>query len=119
MSVRSRINVPGTYLFDGEQSRRGYCLNKLCMSLREPENRAVFHADEAAYCDGYGLTPAQRAAVLNRDWTALLDLGGNIFFVFKLALADGTSMQSLGGAFTGMTEAEFTAMMLAGGRSDG
>jgi hypothetical protein len=36
--------------------------------------------------------------------------------VFKLALVDDKSMQCLGGAFSGMTEAQFSAMMAAGGR---
>lgn len=119
MAARPRIDVPGTYVFDGEHSRRGYRLNKMCLSLRLPENRATFSAGEAAYCDAYGLSPEQKQAVLSRDWNRMLDLGGNIFYVFKLAMLDKKSMQYLGGEFTGMSEDEFTAMMAAGGRSDG
>lgn len=106
-------------MFDGEQSRRGYRLNKFCMSLRSAQNRAAFLAGEAAYCDAHGLLADQREAVLGRDWVRMLDLGGSIFCVFKLAMVDGRSMQYLGGAFSGVTEAEFTAMMRAGGRSGG
>lgn len=32
----------------------------------------------------YGLTAEQREAVLSRDWTRMLELGGSIFYVFKL-----------------------------------
>jgi protocatechuate 4,5-dioxygenase, alpha chain len=46
MSARATIGVPGTYVLDAEQSRRGYHLNKLCMSLRNPQNRVAFRADE-------------------------------------------------------------------------
>ena len=49
----------------------------------------------------------------------MLELGGNIFYVYKLAMMDGRSMQYLGGVFTGTSEAEFTAAMRAGGRGDG
>jgi protocatechuate 4,5-dioxygenase alpha chain len=119
MPTRSKIGVPGTYVFDGELSRRGYRLNTMFMSLRRPENRERFRQDEAAYCDSYGLTEEQRKAVLARDWTSLMDLGGNIFYLFKLAMTDRKSMQYLGGAFTGMTEEEFAAAMRAGGRIDG
>ena len=42
--------MPATYVFDAEQSRRGYHLNKLCMSLRTAEHRAAFRRDEAGYC---------------------------------------------------------------------
>lgn len=111
--------IPGTYVFDGHARRRGYRLNKMLMTFRDPAARQRFLADEPAYCDDFGLTSPQRTAVLERDWRALCDEGGSIFYVFKLAMVDGRSMQYLGGAFTGMTEDEFVAMMRAGGRTDG
>jgi protocatechuate 4,5-dioxygenase, alpha chain len=116
---RETIEVPGTYVFDGAQSRRGYRLNKLCESFRQERNRERFAQDEAAYCDSYGLTEEQRRAVLERDWKGLLDLGGNIFYVVKLAMLDRRSMQYLGGAFSGMTEEQFVQMMRSGGRRNG
>ncbi len=119
MADRPGIDVAGTYIFDGEHSRRGYPLNKLCMSLRTPANRARFAAEEAAYCEEFGLSAEQKQAVLSRDWARMLDLGGNIFYVYKLALVDQKSMQYLGGVFTGLTEDEFITMMRAGGRADG
>jgi protocatechuate 4,5-dioxygenase alpha chain len=119
MAHGSKPDVPGTYVFDAEQSRRGYRLNMLFMSLRDPANRDRFRRDEAAYCDAHGLSEQQRQAVLSRDWNRMMELGGNIFYVFKLALTDRKSMQYLGGVFAGMTEEEFVAMMVAGGRCDG
>jgi protocatechuate 4,5-dioxygenase alpha chain len=119
MATDSRFDVPGTPVFDGQTSRRGFRMNKLFMSLRFAENRERFGADEGAYCDTFGLTPEQRTAVLDRDWQAMIDLGGSIFYVYKLAMMDGRSMQYLGGVFTGMTEEEFVAAMRAGGRSGG
>jgi protocatechuate 4,5-dioxygenase alpha chain len=114
-----RFDLPGTPVFDGQTSRRGFRMNKLFMSLRSAENRERFLADEAAYCQEYGLIPEQQQAVLDRDWQAMIDLGGSIFYVYKLAMMDGRSMQYLGGVFTGMTEEEFVAAMRAGGRRDG
>ena len=108
-----------TYIFDGQMSRRGYRMNKLFMSLRDEPARKRFRADEATYCDEFGLTPEQKKAVIERDWQAMLDLGGSIFYVYKLAMMDGKSMQYLGGVFTGMTEEEFVAALRAGGRVDG
>ena len=116
---RPPIDVPGTPIFDGETSRRGFRMNKLFMSLRSAESRDRFSADEAAYCREFGLTAEQEQAVLARDWNAMIDLGGSIFYVYKLAMMDGRSMQYLGGVFTGMTEEEFVAVMRAGGRTDG
>ena len=108
-----------TYIFDGNTSRRGYRMNKMFMSLRTASARERFLGDEAAYCDAFGLTPEQKKAVVERDWQAMLDLGGSIFYVYKLAMMDGKSMQYLGGVFTGMTEEEFVAALRSGGRVDG
>ncbi|WP_214368773.1 protocatechuate 4,5-dioxygenase subunit alpha [Pseudonocardia sp. H11422] len=119
MPTESRFDLPGTPVFDGRSSRRGFRMNKLFMSLRFAGNRERFLADEKAYCEEFGLAPEQQEAVLARDWQAMIDLGGSIFYVYKLAMMDGRSMQYLGGVFTGMTEEEFVAAMRAGGRTDG
>jgi protocatechuate 4,5-dioxygenase, alpha chain len=114
-----RFDLPGTPVFDGYTSRRGLRMNKLFMSLRDAAARERFLADEAAYCDSFGLAAEQKQAVLDRDWQAMIDLGGSIFYVYKLAMMDGRSMQYLGGVFSGMTEEDFVAAMRAGGRRDG
>ncbi|MFJ3802499.1 protocatechuate 3,4-dioxygenase [Streptomyces sp. NPDC090088] len=118
MTSRSRLEPPWTYVFDGPTSRRGHQMNKLFMSLRETRAREDFLTDEDAYCRRFALSDDQTRAVLERDWRAMLGLGGSIFYVYKLAMVDGLSMQYLGGVFTGMSEAEFKAAMLAGGRTD-
>ncbi|WP_069817171.1 protocatechuate 3,4-dioxygenase [Streptomyces sp. TP-A0874] len=118
MTSQNRLDPPGTYVFDGPTSRRGHRMNKLFMSLREEAARQDFLGDEAAYCRRFELSREQTDAVLRRDWQAMLDLGGSIFYIYKLAMMDGLSMQYLGGVFTGMSEADFKAAMLAGGRTD-
>jgi protocatechuate 4,5-dioxygenase alpha chain len=107
------------YLLDLSASRRGYALNRMCGSLADEDNRRRFSEDEAAYCDAYRLGPEQKKAILERDWTAMLDLGASIFYTFKLAVLDKKSMQYLGGVFTGMSAEEFTAAMMSGGRKFG
>ena len=47
----------------------------------------------------------------------MLQLGGNIYYTFKLAIFDGRSMQYVGAAMSGVTEDSFREMMIAGGRS--
>jgi protocatechuate 4,5-dioxygenase alpha chain len=113
---REYDDIPGTFVFDGEHSRKGYTLNMFCMSLNEEANREAFRADPAAYLDRWQLTPEQRAAVEERDWLGMLRLGGNIYYVFKLAIFDGLSMQDVGGLMSHTTGEEFTEMMIAGGR---
>ena len=110
-------DIPGTFFFNGRRSREGYALNMFCMSLLKEANRDAFRADEAGYLDGYTLTVEQRAAVLGRQWIRLLELGGNIYYTFKLAACDGLSFQQLAALQTGVTEGEYLAMMIGGGRS--
>ena len=115
--MKDYADIPGTYVFDGEHSRKGYRLNMFCMSLNEAANRELFAQDESAYLEGRGLTPEQQQAVLDRDYLEMLRLGGNIYYTFKIAMFDRRSMQYVGGQMSGMTEEEFKEMMIGGGRS--
>jgi protocatechuate 4,5-dioxygenase alpha chain len=111
------LNVPGTIIFDAEQSRKGYWLNQFCMSLMRPENRTRFKADERAYLDEWEMTDEQKLAVLARDLNWCIRTGGNIYFLAKIGATDGLSFQQMAGSMTGMTEEEYRNMMLRGGRS--
>ena len=111
------LDVPGTTIFDAEQSCRGYALNQFCMSLMKAENRARFKANERAYLDEWPMTEEQKQAVLARDLNRCIALGGNIYFLAKIGATDGKSFQQMAGSMTGMSEEEYRNMMLAGGRS--
>jgi protocatechuate 4,5-dioxygenase alpha chain len=110
-------DIPGTTVFTGEQTRKGYHLNQFCMSLRKAENRVRFLADERTYVDEWPMTESQKRAVLDRDWNAALAEGGNIYFLAKIFATDGTSFPKAASAMTGVSVEEYTAMMIAGGRS--
>lgn len=110
-------DIPGTRVYTAARARKGYHLNQFCMSLMKPENRARWKADEAAYLADWPLTDDQRAAVLARDYNRLLDLGGNIYFLAKVFSTDGLSFVEAVSTMTGMSVADYQAMMLAGGRS--
>ena len=111
------LDVPGTTIFDTEQSRKGYHLNQFCMSLMQAVNRDRFKADERAYLDQWPMTEDQKLGVLSRDLNRCIALGGNIYFLAKIGATDGKSFQQMAGSMTGMTEDEYRAMMVGGGRS--
>ncbi|HVC24127.1 MAG TPA: protocatechuate 4,5-dioxygenase subunit alpha [Acidimicrobiales bacterium] len=118
MSDMSELeDIPGTTVFTAQRSRMGYHLNQFCMSLMKAENRARFKADERAYLDEWPMSEAQKQAVLARDYNAAIAQGGNIYFLAKIFSTDGKSFQEAAGTMTGMTAAEYAAMMVAGGRS--
>ena len=111
------LNVPGTTIFDADQSRKGYWLNQFCMSLMQADNRTRFKQDEDAYLAEWPMTDEQRAAVRARDLNWMMRTGGNIYFLSKLGATDGLSFQQMAGSMTGMTEQQYREMMLSGGRS--
>lgn len=101
--------LPGTYVFDGNAAHNAYGLNKLLFSFNHEEHRAAFEADPEGYADRFGLTPEQRKALLNGEFLELLRLGANIYYVAKLAVPRGMTMQDTGAAFQGITRDEFQA----------
>jgi len=110
-------DIPGTTVFDAEQSRRGYHLNMFCMSLMSAASRARFKADERAYLDEWPMSEEQKLAVLARDYNRMIGLGGNIYFLAKIFATDGKSFQYAAALMTGMSQEAYAKMMLAGGRS--
>ena len=111
------LDVPGTTIFDAEQSRKGYHLNQFCMSLMKADNRARFKTGERAYVDQWPMSEEQKLAVLARDLNRCIAAGGNIYFLAKIGATDGKSFQQMAGSMTGMTEDEYRDMMIGGGRS--
>jgi protocatechuate 4,5-dioxygenase, alpha chain len=110
-------DIPGTVIFDADQARKGYHLNQFCMSLMKADNRARFKRDERAYVDEWPMSEEQKQAVLARDFNRMIALGGNIYFLAKIFSTDGKSFQYTAATMTGMTQEDYAAMMLQGGRS--
>ncbi len=110
-------DIPGTRVFTAARARAGYHLNQFAMSLMKPENRERWKADERAYLEDWPMSDAQKQAILARDYNACLDLGGNIYFLAKVFSTDGQSFAQAVSTMTGMGFDEYTAMMVAGGRS--
>jgi protocatechuate 4,5-dioxygenase, alpha chain len=109
-------DIAGTPIFDGERAQKGYALNKMCYSFNEAANRAAFLADEDAYCARYGLDAAQREAVRKRDVLAMIEAGGNIYYLAKLAGIFGLGVQDIGAQQTGMSVEAFKAKLAAAGK---
>ncbi|NLR38780.1 protocatechuate 4,5-dioxygenase subunit alpha [Novosphingobium sp. ERW19] len=99
-------------LFDGAPASRGYELNAMCFSFNEKANRDAFLADEEGYCARFHLTPEQRKAVADRDVLAMLEAGGNVYYLAKLAGIFGLGVQDLGALQTGMSVDAFKAMLV-------
>ena len=110
---------PNTYIYDGNRARQGYRMNRLAMSLIEPASRAAFRADEAAYMAGMGLTPAERELIAARDWQGMLEAGGNIYLMYKIAGALGIGLVEMGAQMRGESVEAMRARMAAHRHNEG
>jgi len=108
--------IPGTTIFDGSQAIKGYALNRMCFSFNDAANRKAFLADEDGYCQRFGLSAAQREAVRNRNVLELIDAGGNIYYLAKLAGIFGLNVQDVGAQQTGLSVEQFKARLLQAGK---
>ena len=108
-------DIPGTTLFDGTQAQRGLALNRMCFSFNSAENRAAFLKDQDAYCRKYGLTDKQREAVQSLNVLKMIEAGGNIYYLAKLAGIFGLNVQDVGAQQTGMTVEQFKSKLQAAG----
>ncbi|HTZ01740.1 MAG TPA: protocatechuate 4,5-dioxygenase subunit alpha [Xanthobacteraceae bacterium] len=108
-------DIPGTTMFDGEQARKGYALNRMCYSFNSAENRDAFRKDEEGYCRQFALTAEQRAAVKDRNVLAMIAAGGNVYYLAKLAGIFGLNVQDIGAQQTGTTVEEFKQKLAAAG----
>lgn len=110
-------DIPGTTIFDSDQARLGYHVNQFCMTLMKPENRERFLANERAYLDEWPMSEAQKRAVLDRDYNALLKLGANVYYFGKLFFTDKISFEKGASLMAGMSQDDYREMMVSGGRS--
>lgn len=110
-------DIPGTRVFTAQRARKGYWINQFSMSLMKAENRERFKTDERAYLDEWQISEEAKAAILVRNYNALLDLGGNIYFLSKIFSTDGISFAEAVATMTDMEFPEYREMMLKGGRT--
>jgi protocatechuate 4,5-dioxygenase, alpha chain len=117
---RDYKDIPGTIVFDLQTCIKGYELNKFCDTLNQASAREAFLKDEEEYMSRFPkLTEQMKDGIRRRDLNYLLDLGGNIYYLWKIAATLGLIMQEAGAMMSipKMTTKEFQQMMINGGRS--
>ena len=117
MPANPKREIYGTEPFDGDLAMRGFALNAMCYSFNAKENRDKFVADEEGYMAKFDLTDEQKDAVRRRDVLGMLEAGGNVYYLAKLAGILGLNVQDLGALQTGKSLDEFKAGLLAQGET--
>ncbi|MEO0061684.1 MAG: Protocatechuate 4,5-dioxygenase alpha chain [Pseudomonadota bacterium] len=105
--------IPGTPYFDGAKAMRGFALNDMCYSFNHEENREAFRADEEGYMARFDLTDEQKDAVRQRNVLGMIEAGGNVYYLAKLAGIFGLNVQDLGALQTGLALDEFKAALMS------
>ena len=108
--------IEGTTVFDGKQAMKGYQLNKMCYSFNGAEAREAFLADPEGYMEKFGLNDGQKQAVRDKNVLAMIEQGGNIYYLAKLAGIFKLSVQDVGAQQTGVTTEEFKQKLLDAGK---
>ena len=96
-------DIPGTTISMAPRRRKAWRSIGCAYSFNSAENRAAFLADEEAYCRKFGLNDEQRAAVKSRSVLKMIEAGGNVYYLAKLAGIFGLNVQDIGAQQTGMT----------------
>lgn len=104
--------IPGTPVFGGQEAQRGYALNRMCYSFNSAANREAFREDEEAYCARFNLDEQQKDAVRRRDVLAMIEAGGNIYYLAKLVGIFGLNVQDIGAQQTGTSVEAFRAKLM-------
>tara|TARA_Y100000588_G_C14135070_1_gene873438 strand:+ start:97 stop:456 length:360 start_codon:yes stop_codon:yes gene_type:complete len=99
--------IPGSYIFNGLASTKGYQINKFAMSLASSKNREEFKENETAYLQKWNLSNKEKALVKNRDFLGLIKAGGNIYMLIKLGAALGIGLYHMGAQQRGQTYEDF------------
>jgi protocatechuate 4,5-dioxygenase, alpha chain len=107
--------IAGTTIFDRVEAQKGFALNRMCFSFNSAKNRAAFLADEDAYCGRFGLNEQQKAAVKSRNVLKMIEAGGNVYYLAKLAGIFGLNVQDIGAQQTGMSVEAFKSKLLSAG----
>lgn len=108
--------IEGTTFFDGEQAMKGYQLNKMCFSFNGLAAREEYLADKEAYFDKFKLSEHQKEAVRSLNVLKMIEAGGNIYYLAKLAGIYKLSVQDIGAQQTGVTTEEFKQKLLDAGK---
>jgi protocatechuate 4,5-dioxygenase alpha chain len=103
----------------GKRAPEGCALDTLCVSFEDAANRFAFLVDEDTYCAKFGLSEGERRAVRNRDIPAMIEAGGQLFYLDLFAEIFAVSALEMAAQPTSMSAEAFrTQGLTAPSRQD-
>jgi hypothetical protein len=95
-AVRPKNLPPELDLFDEDTATRGIRLNKAAYSLKDEQQRQLFHDDEERWMEQFGLTEEEKELLRRRDWIGLWRHGMSIYVMVKLSGVTDTALPEIG-----------------------
>jgi Aromatic-ring-opening dioxygenase LigAB, LigA subunit len=95
-AVQPKNLPPDLDLFDEQTATRGMRLNKAAYSLKDEQQRQLFHEDEERWMDQFGLTDEEKELLRRRDWIGLWRHGMSIYVMVKLSGVTDTALPEIG-----------------------
>ena len=103
------VRIHGSEVFDLARSWRGFRINRMCNALSRAGEREAFKRDEEAFMTAHGLGEQEKQLVRDRDFSGLLEVGGNIYFLLKLGVVTGNGLYMMGARMRGESYEQFLA----------
>jgi protocatechuate 4,5-dioxygenase alpha subunit len=103
------MRIGGSLVFDLPLSWRGLRINTMCHALSKAQERESFKSDEEGFLNRFALTEAERVLVRARNFSGLLEAGGNIYYLIKLGAVTGHGLYRMGASMRGETYEAFLA----------
>ena len=109
-------DIPGTIMFDGTQAQKGLPSTACASPSTAPRTARPSCATRTPIAGNSASATEQRAAVRSRNVLAMIEAGGNVYYLAKLAGIFGLNVQDIGAQQTGISVDEFKAKLDAAGR---
>ena len=90
------LDPPDTFIYSGPMSTAGERINRFALALKSAARRAAFLAERGPVYAQHGLTGHEIDLIERRDWTGLLQAGGHLQAILKIAATVGESLWHIG-----------------------
>lgn len=100
------LKEPGSYIYDGRRAARGSRVNAFAQTLKSSDNRTAFKAAPADYLARHDLNDEERLRIARRDYRWLVEQGGHIQCLQRIASVDGHYLFHVAADVIGVAVAE-------------
>jgi protocatechuate 4,5-dioxygenase alpha chain len=103
------LSAPGSVIYDGRLAAQGMRITRFGQGFKVAANRAAYRADPDGYLARADLTDEERARIKARDYRWLVQQGGHIQALQRIAVVDGFYLFHIAAAELGISAEELIA----------